>query len=74
VDAHPLFDDIGVLLEETDITTADVADLLTPKRANDDGDGGVDSCLTGLVEALRKKAKTGGASRSGGGVQGKEEI
>ena len=70
VDAHPVFDDVRVLLQETDITTADVAELLTPKRANDGdgGGGGVDSCLTGLVAALQKKAKakakTGGASRS----------
>ena len=80
VDAHPVFDDVRVLLREIDITTADVAELLTPKRANDGdgGGGGVDSCLTGLVAALQKKAKakakTGGASRSDVVVQAKEEI
>ena len=52
VDAHPLFDDVRALLQEVDITPADVAEHLTPKRAGDD-EG---SCLAGLVEALRAAA------------------
>ena len=52
VDAHPLFDDVRALLQEVDITPADVAELLTPKSAGDD-EG---SCLAGLVEALRAAA------------------
>ncbi|KAK8459104.1 hypothetical protein SEVIR_2G073450v4 [Setaria viridis] len=51
VDAHPLFDDVAALRREVDITPADVAELLTPKRAGDDDAG---SCLAGLVQALRE--------------------
>ncbi|XP_066393621.1 AAA-ATPase At3g28580-like [Miscanthus floridulus] len=66
VDAHPLFDDVRALLQEVNITPADVAELLTPKCA---ANSAVDSCLAGLVKALQtaKKATTaeaGGASFS----------
>nr|TKW30960.1 hypothetical protein SEVIR_2G073400v2 [Setaria viridis] len=52
VDAHPLFDDVRVLLREVNITSADVAELLTPKRAAAAADEG--SCLAGLVKALQE--------------------
>ncbi|CAN6281630.1 unnamed protein product [Urochloa humidicola] len=68
VDDHPLFDAVAALLQEVDITPADVAELLTPKRAGDD-EG---SCLAALVEALQEAmAKAGGASCC---VQDEEEI
>ncbi|PUZ68818.1 hypothetical protein GQ55_2G059100 [Panicum hallii var. hallii] len=58
LDAHPLFDDIRAQLQEVDITPANVAELLTPKRAGDD-EG---SCLAGLVEALREAAAAAAAA------------
>ncbi|CAN6172721.1 unnamed protein product [Urochloa humidicola] len=72
VDDHPLFDDVATLLQEVDITPADVAEFLTPKCAGDDES----SCLAALVEALqeaKKKAmaKTAGASCR---IQDEEEI
>ncbi|XP_051194558.1 AAA-ATPase At3g28580 [Lolium perenne] len=53
IDAHPLFDDIEALLDEAEITPADVAEHLMPKCAADDAD----SCLASLVKALVEKAK-----------------
>jgi chaperone BCS1 len=53
VDAHPLFDDVAALLREVKITPADVAELLTPKRATGDKDD-AESCLAALVQALRE--------------------
>ncbi|CAO2186153.1 unnamed protein product [Urochloa humidicola] len=67
VDDHPLFGDVAALLREVDITPADVAELLTPKRAGDDEA----SCLAGLVQALRV-AKAAAAAKNAGSdeVQG----
>ncbi|XP_002461625.2 AAA-ATPase ASD, mitochondrial [Sorghum bicolor] len=58
VDAHPLFDDVRALLQEVDMTPADVAELLTPKCAA--AAAAEDSCLANLVKALQvaKKATT----------------
>ncbi|XP_047092455.1 AAA-ATPase At3g28580-like [Lolium rigidum] len=50
VEDHELFADVGALLQEVDMTPADVAENLTPKSADDDAD----SCLRGLVAALEK--------------------
>ncbi|XP_075642545.1 AAA-ATPase At3g28580-like [Castanea sativa] len=60
VDSHQLFETIGHLLEETNMTPADVAENLMPKSLNEDAD----TCLKNLIEALetakeeaRKKAE-----------------
>ncbi|KAM0827815.1 hypothetical protein ACQ4PT_067942 [Festuca glaucescens] len=53
IDAHPLFDGIEAMLQEAEITPADVAEHLMPKCAADDAD----SCLASLVKALAEKAK-----------------
>ena len=49
VDSHPLFATIGHLLEETNITPADVAENLMPKSLNED----VEACLKKLIEATK---------------------
>ncbi|CAN6203301.1 unnamed protein product [Urochloa humidicola] len=74
VDDHPLFDDVAALLREVEITPADVAELLTPKRAGGGDDAG--SCLAGLVAALRVRddAKKKAMAKTGGGSQDEEEI
>nr|POE60574.1 aaa-atpase asd, mitochondrial [Quercus suber] len=48
VDSHPLFATIGHLLEETNITPADVAENLMPKSLNEDAE----ACLKKLIEAI----------------------
>ncbi|OEL23595.1 AAA-ATPase [Dichanthelium oligosanthes] len=63
VDTHPLFDDVRALLLEVDITPADVAELLTPKRAGDDAS----SSLAGLVEALRETKEEAAAAAKNAG-------
>ncbi|KAM0850311.1 hypothetical protein ACQ4PT_053164 [Festuca glaucescens] len=50
VEEHELFGTVGALLQEVDMTPADVAENLTHKSADDDAD----SCLRGLVAALEK--------------------
>ncbi|ONM10415.1 AAA-ATPase At3g28580 [Zea mays] len=57
VDSHPLFDAVGELLREVDMTPADVAENLTPKSLDD----GPDSCLADLVKALEEAKKASGA-------------
>ncbi|KAL5072020.1 hypothetical protein RYX36_022907 [Vicia faba] len=49
VETHPLFDTVRGLLEETNITPADVAENLMPKVANED----VETSLERLIRALR---------------------
>ncbi|GJN24811.1 hypothetical protein PR202_gb12577 [Eleusine coracana subsp. coracana] len=71
VDAHPLFDAVSALLREVDITPADVAELLMPKRA----DGDADACLAGLVEALEKaKAEKKPAKNKNADHEGEEIV
>lgn len=56
LDSHEMFEKIGVLLKETDMTPADVAESLMPKREKKDPD----SCLESLIQALKvakEKAK-----------------
>ncbi|XVE68048.1 hypothetical protein DITRI_Ditri09bG0037500 [Diplodiscus trichospermus] len=48
LDSHDLFEKIGNLLKETDMTPADVAENLMPKREKKDPD----SCLQSLIKAL----------------------
>ncbi|OMP09757.1 hypothetical protein COLO4_05160 [Corchorus olitorius] len=48
LDSNDLFEKIGILLEETDITPADVAEYLIPKLGKKDPD----SCLESLIQAL----------------------
>ncbi|XP_022773715.1 AAA-ATPase At3g28610-like [Durio zibethinus] len=48
LDSHDLFENIGILLKETDMTPADVAENLMPKREKKDPD----SCLESLIQAL----------------------
>ncbi|XVE68046.1 hypothetical protein DITRI_Ditri09bG0037300 [Diplodiscus trichospermus] len=50
IDSHPLFGEIGRLLEETDMTPADVAEILMLKSDDDEDD---ETCLKNLIEALR---------------------
>ncbi|KAL6638065.1 hypothetical protein ACP70R_025637 [Stipagrostis hirtigluma subsp. patula] len=64
VDSHELFDAVGELLREVEMTPADVAENLTPKSVDDNAD----SCLAGLVKALQE-AKEKKAS----GVNGQDE-
>ncbi|CAM0876948.1 unnamed protein product [Alopecurus aequalis] len=68
VEEHELFAAIGALLQEVDMTPADVAENLTPKSADDDAD----SCLRGLVTAL-EKAKEDKANGRGKDLQKPEE-
>ncbi|KAK4603922.1 hypothetical protein RGQ29_012436 [Quercus rubra] len=49
VDSHELFATIGHLLEETDMTPADVAENLMPKSQNEDAE----TCLKKLIEAIK---------------------
>ncbi|KAM3686273.1 hypothetical protein ACJW31_11G186000 [Castanea mollissima] len=49
VDSHELFATIDHLLEETDITPADVAENLMPKSQNEDAE----TCLKKLIEAIK---------------------
>jgi len=51
---HPLFDTIKRLIGEAKITPADVAENLMPKSPLDDPH----KCLSNLIEALEKAAKT----------------
>ncbi|KAG4139907.1 hypothetical protein ERO13_D07G223700v2 [Gossypium hirsutum] len=55
IDSHPLFGEIGNLLEETDMTPADVAENLMLKSDDDDDDDDdeVETCLKNLIEALK---------------------
>ncbi|PPD95531.1 hypothetical protein GOBAR_DD07424 [Gossypium barbadense] len=50
IDSHPLFEEIGNLLEETDMTPADVAENLM--LTSDDDEVG-ETCLKNLIEALK---------------------
>ncbi|XP_030517793.2 AAA-ATPase ASD, mitochondrial-like [Rhodamnia argentea] len=59
IDAHHLFDDIGKLLNEVDLTPADVAEHLMPRSPSQNAE----VCLEGLVVAL-EKAKMEGESKA----------
>ncbi|KAF8010653.1 hypothetical protein BT93_J1337 [Corymbia citriodora subsp. variegata] len=50
VESHPLFATVRQLLEETNMTPADVAENLMPKSDEEDED----ACLEGLIKALEK--------------------
>ncbi|XWS44263.1 hypothetical protein CRYUN_Cryun15aG0029700 [Craigia yunnanensis] len=50
IDSHPLFAEIGRLLEETDMTPADVAENLMLKSDDDEEN---ETCLKNLIEALK---------------------
>lgn len=65
IDTHPLFDHIGKLLNEVDLTPADVAEHLMPKSVSNK----VEVCLESLVEAL-EEAKTAKLK----GEEGTEEV
>ncbi|KAF7135008.1 hypothetical protein RHSIM_Rhsim08G0162700 [Rhododendron simsii] len=82
VEAHPLFETIERLMEETKITPADVAEALMPKSFREDAE----KCLSNLIQALeeaKKKAATKKAEEESRGkepakddslVQGKHET
>lgn len=53
VEDHPLFETIGRLLDETNMTPADVAENLMPKSNDEDAE----SCLRNLIEALESAKK-----------------
>ncbi|KAH7846426.1 hypothetical protein Vadar_013980 [Vaccinium darrowii] len=50
LESHDLFETIKKLLEENNMTPADVAENLMPKSPED----GADACLTNLVDAIEK--------------------
>ncbi|KAF8010651.1 hypothetical protein BT93_J1335 [Corymbia citriodora subsp. variegata] len=50
VESHPLFERVRRLLEETEMTPADVAENLMPKSDDEDEE----ACLEGLIKALEK--------------------
>ncbi|KAG7559097.1 P-loop containing nucleoside triphosphate hydrolase [Arabidopsis thaliana x Arabidopsis arenosa] len=52
-ESHDLYGDIGRLLEEVDVSPADVAENLMPKSDEDD----VDICLRRLVKSLEEEKK-----------------
>ncbi|KAL6622796.1 hypothetical protein ACP70R_032675 [Stipagrostis hirtigluma subsp. patula] len=56
---HELFGDVRQLLEEVDMTPADVAENLMPRSKNKD----VDCCLSNLVKAL-KEAKEAASTKA----------
>ncbi|KAE9449209.1 hypothetical protein C3L33_18895, partial [Rhododendron williamsianum] len=51
LESHDLFETIGKLLEETNISPADVAENLMPKSDDEDA---VDTCLANLIKAIEK--------------------
>ncbi|XP_030467480.1 AAA-ATPase At3g28580-like [Syzygium oleosum] len=53
IEHHPLFETIGRLFSETNMTTADVAENLTPKSDEED----VEACLGNLIQALEAAKK-----------------
>ncbi|XP_047069510.1 AAA-ATPase At3g28580-like isoform X1 [Lolium rigidum] len=63
VESHNLFDAVELLLQEANMTPADVAENLTPKSVDDDAD----SCLAGLVKELEKAKKKVLAKKEGKG-------
>ncbi|GJM95033.1 hypothetical protein PR202_ga11726 [Eleusine coracana subsp. coracana] len=69
-DDHHLFPEIRQLLEETDMTPADVAENLMPMSKKKKKDA--DACLAALVEAL-KKAKEDAAAKALADAKAKEE-
>ncbi|XP_030530776.1 AAA-ATPase ASD, mitochondrial-like isoform X3 [Rhodamnia argentea] len=56
LELHPLFTTVRRLLEETEMTPADVAENLMPKSDDEDED----ACLEGLIEALEKAKEDAG--------------
>ncbi|CAM0876949.1 unnamed protein product [Alopecurus aequalis] len=69
VEEHELFAAVGALLQEVEMTPADVAENLTPKSADDDAD----SCLRGLVAAL-EAAKEDKANGPGKDLRQQPEV
>ncbi|KAH7846188.1 hypothetical protein Vadar_010900 [Vaccinium darrowii] len=63
IDTHDLFETIRKLLEESNMTPADVAESLMPKTLTRD----VETCLQNLIQALTnaKEAKTCGGEEQG---------
>lgn len=55
LESHPLFDIIGFLLDEINVTPADVAENLMPKVANED----VEASLKRLVKVLESSKEEG---------------
>ncbi|GKV08638.1 hypothetical protein SLEP1_g20242 [Rubroshorea leprosula] len=77
IDTHPLYEEIHKLLEETNMTPADVAENLMPKSEEDDED----TCLKALIEALvaakeeaRKKVEEEARLKAEKEEKGKEEA
>ncbi|KAF8772364.1 hypothetical protein HU200_005836 [Digitaria exilis] len=70
VDAHRLFDAVGELLREVEMTIANVAEHLTPKSSEDNPDSCLETLLNALDEAAAKKKANGGNEHD---VQGDEQ-
>ncbi|KAK3002551.1 hypothetical protein RJ639_022034 [Escallonia herrerae] len=72
VGAHHVFDKIRALLEEVDMTPADVAENSMPKSAEDDAD----ACLGNFIRALemaKEERWKGGRRRRGIGATMKDD-
>ncbi|PNX83408.1 ATP binding protein [Trifolium pratense] len=71
IESHPLFDTVRCLLEETNVTPADVAENLMPKVANED----VETSLKRLIQALRtSKEEAEMKAKKEDGTNGEEEA
>jgi chaperone BCS1 len=71
IESHPLFETVRCLLEETNMTPADVAENLMPKVANED----VETSLERLIQALRtSKEEAEIKAKKEDGTSGEEEA
>ncbi|KAJ7945950.1 AAA-ATPase [Quillaja saponaria] len=60
LETHSMFDTIQLLMEETKITPADVAENLMPKSLLDDAE----KCLSSLIEALEEAKEAAAAKKA----------
>jgi hypothetical protein len=54
IESHPLFKKISQLLEEVNMSPADVAENLIPKIE----DGDAETCLESLIQALEERRRS----------------
>lgn len=69
---HRTFETIRGLLEEVNMTPADVAENLMPKSVDDHGHH-ADTCLESLIQALNVAKEEASKAASGEAIAGKEE-
>ncbi|XP_030469869.1 AAA-ATPase ASD, mitochondrial-like [Syzygium oleosum] len=70
IDTHHLFDHIGKLLSEVDLSPADVAEHLMPKSSSKNAE----VCLESLIGALEKAKMEGGSRAKEAELKGEESI